>query len=392
MNGTDYDLVIVGAGIHGAGIAQAAAAAGHRVLVLEQRGVAAGTSSRSSKLIHGGLRYLEQYDLRLVRECLRERELLLRLAPQLVHLTPFYIPVYRHTRRRPWQIRAGLSLYALLGGLQSHARFQQLPQAEWSRLEGLRSTGLQAVFRYFDAQTDDAQLTRAVMRSAGMLGTELCIPATFLGAETQGDACGVKFSHNGSTREVRTRVLVNAAGPWVRQVAACIRPVVSEPLIDLVQGTHLVLDQALVRNIYYVEAPQDGRAVFIMPWYERTLVGTTETLFTGADPGSVQPLAEEQRYLLDVVHAYFPDAPLSVHAAFAGLRVLPRDVGRAFRRSREILFVTDRPQQPRVLGVYGGKLTSYRTDAERTLRRLHASLPSRKPVADTRTLPLTDAG
>ena len=125
-----YDVVIVGAGIHGVGIAQAAAAHGQRVLVLEQKALAAGTSSRSSKLIHGGLRYLEQFDLKLVRECLRERELLLRLAPDLVHLTPFYIPVYSRTRRRPWQVRAGLGLYALLGGLHAHARFRTLPRSQ----------------------------------------------------------------------------------------------------------------------------------------------------------------------------------------------------------------------------------------------------------------------
>ncbi|MGH8320564.1 MAG: FAD-dependent oxidoreductase [Gammaproteobacteria bacterium] len=387
-----YDLVIVGAGIHGVGIAQAAVARGHRVLVLEQQSIAAGTSSRSSKLIHGGLRYLEQFDLRLVRECLRERELLLKLAPQLVHLTPFYIPVYTHTRRRPWEVRAGLSLYALLGGLHAHARFQTLPRSRWNTLQGLTSDGLQAVFRYYDAQTDDAALTRAVMASAQSLGAKLCIPATFDQAQLHEVGCEIAFTEAGISRTVQARVLVNAAGPWVNHAAARIRPTLPQPAIDLIQGTHIILDAAIVNSIFYVEAPQDSRAIFIMPWHDNTtLVGTTETAFTGSDPAQVKPLPEEQQYLLDVLQRYFPQTHARLRASFAGVRVLPGGKTRAFRRSREILLVTDRPRRPRVLGVYGGKLTSYRADAQQALRHLRDALPVRPPVADTRSLPLEPA-
>ncbi|MGH8363082.1 MAG: FAD-dependent oxidoreductase, partial [Gammaproteobacteria bacterium] len=219
MNDYQYDLVIVGAGIHGAGIAQAAAAAGHRALVLEQQAIAAGSSSRSSKLVHGGLRYLEQFDFKLVHESLVERERLLKLAPLLVKLVPFYIPIYRNTRRRPWEIRAGLSLYALLGKLRAHARFRVLPRRNWDRLDGLRQNGLQAVFQYWDAQTDDAALTRAVMNSAVSLQAQLNVPASFSYAELEDHGCHVTFSHAGAERQIRCRVLVNAAGPWVNHVA-----------------------------------------------------------------------------------------------------------------------------------------------------------------------------
>ena len=384
-----YDVVVVGAGIHGVGIAQAAAAAGHRVLVLEKQSIAAGTSSRSSKLIHGGLRYLEQFDLGLVRECLRERELLLRLAPRLVHLTPFYIPVYANTRRRPWQVRAGLSLYALLGGLQAHARFQTLPRSRWDTLNGLASEGLQAVFRYADAQTDDAALVRAVMASAASLGAELRMPATFEQATLGADGCAISFICNNTEYSVQATVLVNAAGPWVNKVAARISPEQPKPAIDLVQGTHIILDEAISDSIFYVEAPQDGRAVFIMPWHDHmTLVGTTETAFTGDDPARVEPQPGEQQYLLDVLQHYFPKARGKIHTNFAGVRVLPGGPGGAFGHSREILFVTDRPRQPRVLGVYGGKLTSYRADAQQAMRYLADALPARQPIADTRELPL----
>ncbi len=143
-----YDLVVIGAGIQGAGIAQAAAAAGYTVLVLEQMAPAAGTSSRSSKLIHGGLRYLESGQFGLVRESLRERALLLKLAPELVKLQPLHIPVYKDSKRCPTTIRTGLSLYALLAGLDSNALFRRVPRAEWHELEGLRQDDLPAVFRY----------------------------------------------------------------------------------------------------------------------------------------------------------------------------------------------------------------------------------------------------
>ncbi|MDE2460228.1 MAG: FAD-dependent oxidoreductase [Gammaproteobacteria bacterium] len=392
MRDFDFDLVIVGAGIHGAGIAQAAAAAGHSVLVLERQTIAAGTSSRSSKLVHGGLRYLEQFDIKLVRESLVERERLLQLAPALVKLVPFYIPIYRSTRRRPWEIRVGLSLYALLGGLHAHARFRSVPRRRWDELNGLSRDGLQAVFQYWDAQTDDAALTRTVMSSALSLGAQLSVNSSFTQAEIDELGCTLTFSQAREQRSLRCRVLVNAAGPWVNQVADRITPTPVKAAVDLVQGTHLVMDKAIVDGIFYVEAPSDGRAVFIMPWHEHsTLVGTTETLFKDPDPATVRPLAAEQDYLLAVLRRYFPLASTQIRTSFAGLRVLPRGSKRAFRRSREILLLTDRPQRPRLLSVYGGKLTSYRADAARALRLIRTALPARPSKGDTRSLPLTSA-
>src|ERR1700684_2183019 len=177
-----FDVVIVGGGIHGAGVLQAAVAAGHSALLIERLGLASGPSSRSSKLIHGGLRYLESGQFALVRESLRERAIHLRIAAELVELKPFYIPVYRETRRRPWQLKIGLWRYALLGGFDASSRFGSVPKEEWPALDGLETQGLDAVIRYHDAQTDDAQLTRAVVQSALSLGAELAMPAGFTGA------------------------------------------------------------------------------------------------------------------------------------------------------------------------------------------------------------------
>ncbi len=387
----EYDLAIIGAGIHGAGVAQAAAAHGYRTLVLEAHNVAGGTSSRSSKLIHGGLRYLEQAELGLVRECLRERELLLKLAPELVRLRRFRIPIYRETRRRPWQLRAGLSLYALLTGFNQHGLFRTLPRGTWDSLDGLDTRGLQAVFEYQDGQTDDAALTQAVLRSAMSLGAELRMPARFLEAERSSERLEIAYEADGREQSCVSRVLVNAAGPWVSEVAARIRPAPPEVPVDLVQGCHLLLDLPARESIYYMEVPEDGRAVFLMPWKGQSLLGTTESLYRETDPGAVAPRPDERQYLTRLMARYFPDTRFKELGAFAGLRVLPRDNARPFERGRELILQGDDARKPRVLGLYGGKLTSYRADSEKALRRLLPALPSRRPVADTAQLRLTSS-
>jgi len=384
-----FDVVIVGGGIHGVGVAQAAAAGGHSTLLIEQGELAGGTSSRSSKLIHGGLRYLESGRIGLVRESLRERGLLLRLAPDLVQLRPFFFPVYRTTRRRPWQVRAGLSLYAVLGGLSDDTRFRRVRREDWSGLDGLNTDGLQVVFRYCDAQTDDAALTRAVMRSAEALGATLAMPATFTAAKLTRDGCEVEYRSDGATHTCDTKVLVNAAGPWGRSVLDRIEPATTGRAVELVQGAHLVVRGAIASGIYYLEADRDGRAIFVMPWQGDTLVGTTETPFEG-DPTDVRVLPGEEAYLLDVLHRHFPRyADAEIIDSFAGLRVLP--VGREpiFRRSRETVLHPDRDDRPRLVTMYGGKLTTYRSTAEKVMKLVASSLPDSRPVADTRTLELT---
>lgn len=386
-----YDLIIVGGGIHGAGVAQCAAARGHSTLVLEQRELAFGTSSRSSKLIHGGLRYLESGQFSLVRECLRERALLLQLAPELVRLVPFHIPVYRRTSRRPWQLRLGLSLYALLGGLERDTRFHRVPRRRWDELDGLLTQGLEAVYQYYDAQTDDAALTRAVMRSAESLGAEFKAPASFQRAELNANGAVVSYRHRNNEHQCQGRVLVNAAGPWVKQVLDAVSPAPRALDVELVQGTHIILNRAPHQGIYYVEAPSDRRAVFVMPWQNRTLVGTTEHIYEG-DPSAVQPLPQERDYLKETLVHYFPRyRDSAIEKAFAGLRVLPKGPGSPFGRSRDTLLLTDREQRPRLLSIYGGKLTAYRATAEQVMDRLMASLPPRQAVADTRRLMLHPA-
>src|SRR5580692_6571210 len=385
----EYDVIIIGGGIHGAGVLQAAVAAGHSALLIERQGLAAGTSSRSSKLIHGGLRYLESGQFALVRESLRERAIHLRIASELVALKPFYIPVYRDTRRRPWQLKIGLWIYALLGGFDAATRFGSVPKAEWPQLDGLKTRDLDAVIRYHDAQTNDALLTRAVVKSALSLGAELAMPARYSRALLGEDGVTVTYTAAGAAVECKARVLINAAGPWAMQAARAVEPAIPIPDVDLVQGTHIVIPHPLTAGIYYVESPTDGRAVFVMPWAGATLIGTTETPYRG-EPDDVRPLPQEEEYLLAVARHYFP--ALSgltrddIAERFAGLRVLPAATQAAFDRSRETVFTTDRDVRPRVLGIYGGKLTGWRAAAAHVMQRIGHSLPASVRRAATEQL------
>ena len=387
MTSAHYDVLIIGAGIHGAGVAQAAAAAHYTVLVLDKGGIAGGTSSRSSKLIHGGLRYLESGQLSLVRQCLRERTLLLHNAPHLVKPVPFFIPIYRHTRRRPWQIRLGLSVYALLTGLGDLARFNRLTASRWPELDGLLTRDLQAVFQYWDAQTDDAALTRAVLASARELGAEVQLNTEVTDIAVESDCCRVSCQTQTHASSYTAGVVINAAGPWVNQVLSRVAPAERLLEIDLVAGTHIVLDYALHQGIYYTESPADGRAVFIMPWQGKTLVGTTEKLFSG-DPDTLQPSQAEIDYLLKCFAHYFPEAKSpAIVESFAGLRVLAKTDSNPFHRPRDtILHVS---HHNRVLSIYGGKLTAYRATAEKALRRIAPSLPKKpaQPGTDILKLP-----
>ena len=379
-----YDIAIIGGGIQGAGVAQAAAAAGYKTILFEQTGIAAGTSSRSSKLIHGGLRYLESGQFSLVRKSLKERALLLKLAPDLIKLVPFFIPVYNKAHRSAWQIRIGLSLYALLGNLSQQALFTKL--TNWGRLDGISRQGLQVVYQYWDAQTDDVALTRAVMQSAVDLGASLVCPGKLLSADFNGDVFKLNVQTNKKVEKYTSTVLVNAAGPWVNEVLQTVSPAVPEMNIDLVQGTHIVIDTMAPAGILYVEAPQDQRAVFILPWQGKTMVGTTETAY-GGDPARVKPLDEEIQYLTAVYQYYFPDNPVTVVDSFAGLRVLP-DTGHSFFHRPRDTVLYSHESNPNLLSLYGGKLTSYRATAEEVMVRFNSILPPRKRKADTSSLPL----
>ena len=391
---TEVDVVVIGAGIHGVGVAQAAAAAGYSVLVLEKNEIAAGTSSKSSKLIHGGLRYLESAQFSLVRKSLKERANLCRLAPGIVKLQPFYIPIYKNTTRRPLHIRIGLSLYALLGGLRKENLFKSVRRKEVKKLDQLEQTELQKVYQYNDGQTNDVKLTKAVMSSAESLGAELHYPATVISIVKNDNGFNVTYQDDDKEQYVQAKIVVNAAGPWVNELHKLVDSNVdsekTESLdVDLVQGTHIIIDTPAPSGIYYLEAA-DQRAVFVMP-YEfngelKTMVGTTEKLFQGkAD--DVKPTTEEIDYLLKVYKSYFPrQKHINLLSQFAGLRVLPKDDGSMFSRPRDTVLHW---ATPGLLSLYGGKLTAYRSTSESVVKKIKPFLGSRRRITHTDQLYLS---
>ncbi|MFV9616917.1 MAG: FAD-dependent oxidoreductase, partial [Gammaproteobacteria bacterium] len=306
-------------------------------------------------------------------------------APDLVSLDEFYIPVYESTSRSSLTLRTGLFLYAILGGLKSSTHFHALKKKHWPSLDGLKQEGLKAVYQYYDGRTDDHALTHAVMRSAIELGAESVIPATFVSAQCDQHRVHITYLDNGIEKHCQASALVNATGAWINSVLEKIKPASSSMAIDLVQGTHLVLDNMPVQHCFYLEAPQDKRAIFLMPWKNKTLLGTTETRFSGL-PENVQPQQGEKDYLLEVAQHYFPEHNnFNVSTEFAGLRVLTSGDENNFSKPRDTVLYKS---HDRVINIYGGKLTTYRSTAERVIKKLRPVLPPVKIKALTENIKL----
>lgn len=390
----NYDVIIIGGGIQGAGVAQAVQAAGYNSMILEKSHWAAGTSSKSSKLIHGGLRYLKTGNFSLVRESLRERRLLLKNAPNLVALNSFHIPVYKHSQYSPMKIRLALLAYWLLSGCSPDGRFSVISKKYWPQFKGLNTDDLITVFRYQDAQTDDIKLTEAVIQSAIAMGAIASFPSELISA--QQTKCGYRVEFDMAQPEghkilesATCRFLINAGGPWVNQIADCISPYPNTIPISLIQGAHLVLDTKISDECFYLESPSDGRAVFVLPWKGGTLIGTTETLFEG-DPEKCEITDEEREYLMEVLMAYFPHYQGKICGEMAGLRVLPKgeDNQTHAQLSREVQLITDSSDQPHYLAIYGGKLTGYRATAAKVVNIIEQTLCVRPHRGNTKYLSL----
>lgn len=407
-----YDVVVLGAGIAGAGVAQAASAAGYKVLVLEKGEVGAQTSSCSSKLIHGGLRYLESGQLSLVYSALKERRALLKLAPKLVEPIPFYLPVYSYSQRGKCWLTAGLSLYKLLALGDPLANFTQVPKSQWSNIAGLKQENLQALFQYWDAHTDDQKLTQAVMKSAQQLGAKLVTQACFINAKllakhpscyeinylNQQDSRQQNVNNEQKLTTVTASVVVNATGPWVNDVLTACQPAVPTLAIEWLQGCHIVLDVPALPHVFYLESIVDQRVVFVMPWQGKTMVGTTETPLQQL-PDKIMPYDDEINYLLNIYQHYFAKDKVTstqennthlpkILAAFAGVRVLPKSTSSAFNRQRESI-IYQHPSQPQIFTLYGGKLTTFRATSKKVVNKITRLLGTRKAIADIDKLMLT---
>jgi len=398
-----FDLAVIGGGIQGAATAREAVLRGLKVALVEARDFASGTSSRSTKLIHGGLRYLEQADFKLVGEARRERRRLLELAPHLAQPIPFVLPIYRGDPYSPLKIRVGLSIYDLLGNLGAEDRHLMLSsEAARQLVPALRPEGLRAAALYHDSQTDDARLTLENVLDAAEHGAVVAnyaeVRALSMSGSSSGD-CGkvvaaeVEDALTGRRYEISARFWVNAAGPWVDHVRALLPGFDGSKTVRLTKGTHLTIarvtgDFALLAAIL----PGD-RVLLMVPWGEYALLGTTDTDYQG-DPAAVRPEPSETEYLLGAANRVLRNQlRLSdVAGSWAGLRALavePHTTGKApSANTREYRFHQD-VWAKNFVSICGGKLTTHRALGEKLvdflLPRLGARALSARP---TRTAPL----
>ncbi len=403
----EVDLVVIGGGINGAGIARDAARRGLRVALFEQNDIAYGTSSRSSKLIHGGLRYLETYEFSLVFESVSERRIMLDLAPHLVNPLAFLFPVYAGSRRNLRVINAGMWLYAGMSLFRSPKRHRILNAKEVAEEEPiLKQEGLQGAPVYYDCSTDDARLTLETVidaiRNSAVVVSWARVDA--LTKDDQGRVSGVvvKNARDGSLREVKAHTVINATGPWTDEVLAMSGPRPGK-LLRPTKGVHIVVerDKLPVEHTVVLFHPTDDRVLFALPWGERTYVGTTDTDCEGS-PGKEAATLEDVDYLVSAANHHFPNHQITredVISTWAGLRPLiapEPEVGELSEsrvsREHQILIGADG-----LITIAGGKLTTYRkmakecVDVAVNLLKLIDKLPEDLRSGQTFKFPLPGA-
>lgn len=393
MTNPDYDVAIVGAGINGAAIARDAALRGLRVVVLEQNDLGSGTSAISSRLIHGGLRYLEHAEISLVFESLRERRILRHTAAHLVRPIRMCIPIYAGARRGPPTIRLGMILYDLLSVGKAMPSHDMLGRDELLAAEpGIASEGLRAAARYYDAQVVYAErLVLENLLAAKAAAADIRTYSRVTRIDVQGrNASTVEFidTLTGRNGSVGAAAVVNAAGPWVDRVLVTAgRP--KKQYIGGTKGSHLIVGNfpGAPHEAFYVEAAADGRPIFIIPWNGLYLIGTTDLRYDG-DLDEIRASREEIDYLLAETNRVFPQAGLGIgdiHYAYAGVRPLPRrDKGPESSITRRHIIKRNRRIARNLISIIGGKLTTHRNLAEQTVDRVARVLGRRLPDCRTR--------
>jgi len=402
MTGTvpQYDLVIVGGGINGAGIARDAAIRGLRVILLEKNDFGSGTTSWSSRLIHGGLRYLEYAEIPLVYESLHERAYLRKIAAHLVDRIRINIPIYDRSKRGLFLIRLGMIAYDLLSFRKTLPRHRMLSRDELLREEpGLNPDGLRGGAQYYDAQVTFAE--RLVIENiiaaadAGAVVKNYC--AVDVIGPHDGDSMNVAYveKDSGEKSRVKGRLVINASGPWVDRVLQTTGAK-TRRLMGGTKGSHIVVGNfnGAPRDAFYVEAAADGRPFFIIPWNGQFLIGTTDIRY-GRDPDNARASNREIQYLLDETNRVFPEANLTtgdIHFAYAGVRPLPRKrKGPESAITRKHIIKRHRQPLQGIISIIGGKLTTFRNLAEQTVDRVDRKLNARLPPCSTSTTPLPGA-
>ncbi|MCI0526034.1 MAG: glycerol-3-phosphate dehydrogenase [Nitrospira sp.] len=368
-----YDLIVIGGGIVGAGVARDAVLRGLSTVLFEQGDFASGTSSRTSRMIHGGIRYLEQGEFRLVFEASRERAILHRLAPHLVRPLSFLFPIYKETGRPPWMIRAGMILYDLMALFRNFHPHRMLSAKEILQQEpGLSPIGLRGGALFYDAQMDDARLCLEVLLSARSSGAVIFNYTPVEGfIRRDGQIMGVLVRDllTGERREVLGEQVINATGPWLDKLASMADPIV-QPRLRTTRGSHLLVPRITREHAVVVTSRGDDRVFFVIPWKGETLIGTTDLDYK-EDPAQVRATPEEVAYLVNETRRVFPNSGLTegqVIARFAGVRPLVNEpaVG-ASEVSREMEVSENRGG---MISIVGGKYTLHRLTAQQVVDRV----------------------
>lgn len=390
--GQQFDVVVIGAGINGTGIARDAAMRGLRVLLLDKADISSGTTSWSTRLIHGGLRYLEHREIGLVRESLREREKLLRIAPHLIKPLPLVIPVYKQDKRGPLLVRIGMLAYDLLSFDKSLESHRMLSQAEaLEMVPGLNPEGLKAAAVYYDAQVEYAE--RLAIENALSARNHGATVLTYARVDRliHKDGCvsGVEFTNlcDEVSCSVRAAVTVNVAGPWVDEVLAGVAwP--GQRMIGGTKGSHIIVNRfpGAPADALYVEAREDQRPYFIVPWNNLYLIGTTDVRYSG-DLDYVQADEQEIEYLISETNRVVPQANLTrneVLYTYSGIRPLPsQEFSREGEISRQHFIHDHAPGLGGFISIVGGKLTTYRNLAEQTVDAVYWKLGRIPPPSRT---------
>lgn len=391
----DFDLIIIGAGINGAGVARDAAMRGLKVLLLDKGDVGSGTSSWSTRLIHGGLRYLEYAEFGLVRESLRERETLLRIAPHLVRPLPLLIPIYQHARRGRLLLKLGMTAYDVLSLGKTLPSHRMLSSREaLTRSPGLAAAGLLGAALYYDAQVEFAERlvvenALSAIESGARLVTHARVDKFIVENER---LKGLEFvdEFSGKRERASAALIVNAAGPWVDQVLH--NDDSATRLIGGTKGSHLIVSPffGAPEIAIYVEAKTDRRPFFVIPWNNNYLIGTTDIRYEG-ELDEVRISEDEIQYLLEATNAVLPNAQLKrsdILYCYSGIRPLPFTSNTEEKSITRRHFIRSHPRHENLLSLVSGKLTTYRSLAEETVDLVFSKLGRRSPDCATAQTPL----
>lgn len=378
-----YDLFIIGGGINGAGIARDAAGRNIKVCLVDKGEIGGATSSWSTKLIHGGLRYLENYEFKLVRESLKEREIIYNIAREITKPIPFIIP-YAKNLRPKWLIKIGLFLYDSLGGKTTIPKSKTINLS--NKLSKILKGEFNEGFQYYDLQVDDKQLTKLNIKDAIKNKAKVIEHVKVIKVKKSIN-CWEIFLENGQV--IKSKILINASGPWVNEITNNIIKIKSNKKIRLVKGSHIIINKLYDEDVAFTLQNKDKRIIFVIPYKEKyTLIGTTEVEISSPEKNKIDK--DEIKYLIDCYNDYFLKhiSEKNIVSTYSGVRPLIEDFKEATKVTRDYIFDINIYNNLPILSIYGGKLTTYRKLSEKVLEELFKYLPNKtnKPWTDKKKL------